>query len=353
MNALNDSYFFKYSDKVDNGSVISIKTIKGRYFHIPRDVFFLLDANTSDSGLLSHRIGVERILDLHRKGLVLKDSECNVTEETDNEKLGGIILLQGYPLNQALRFFSLFGSVKMVVLYFVALFSFCFLSYDFQKIIEIAPSASKGMGFDILVMLLIYILFSGVIHELGHSSLLYKYQKKQAKIGITFNYCFPAFFADVRDSALLVEKKQKLAILFAGVFYQIIFFPIIVYPFYLWLGEIAVVLLCYMLMLQVFFNLVPFLRNDGYWLYREMLSSQDRKKRRHIMAFKFFLALGLGYFSYVIGLTSWGLYTNLFVNNMHYLEQSAFDIFRQCLISMYLIVGAYDFFTKTSRDNEI
>lgn len=352
---INDNYIFKYEDKVDNGSVISIKTIQGRYFHIPRNIFILLEENTSKSGRISNGINKEYIFDLYSKGIILKNSELNNATQKSGVRQDGVIILQGSNLSLVLRFFSLFSYARVLTLYLFFAFVFSIYFYNFKEIVYIISSVpvSVSVNIDILKMLLLYVFVSGLVHEIGHSSLLYKYQGKKAKIGITFNYCFPAFFADVRDSALLTNKNKKLSILSAGVFYQIIFFPMIIFPFYLWKGDIAVVLLFYILLLQVFFNLIPFLKNDGYWIYREVFSIQERKKIIHIVILRLLLILGISYFIYMVVLAFGNFYVNVILNDMGVLEQPVFDIFRQFLVSAYVIVGFYKYISQTVLWNKI
>lgn len=350
MNTLDESYIFRFKEKLDNGHVVSIKTIQDRYFHIPKDIFILLEKHSSHTGEISNKLKLEYIVDLHEKGIVYKASEIDRISDSPENGTDGFILLKNRPLHIALKLFSLFSYVKLLIPYLFFILGFSFYLYDSNDILSVMPSASVGMGYDILLMLLLYIFSSGIVHELGHSSLFYKYQGKEAPIGVTFNYCFPAFFSDVRDSALLTDKNKRLKILFAGVFYQIILFPLLVLPFYFWLGEIALVLLSYMLVIQTFFNLVPFLKNDGYWLYKEVFSAKERKKKVHLLAFRLFLVLGIGYISYVVFLTAWHFYSNIFIQGVAFLEQPAFDIFRQFLVSTYITVGLYKFLSQ--KENE-
>lgn len=353
MNTLDESYIFNYKEKLDNGHVVSIKTIQDRYFHIPKDIFTLLEKHSSNTGEISNMLKAEYIYDLHKKGVIYKASEIEHISESTGEEVEGFVLLKERPLSFALKFFSLFSYARLLIPYLVLILSISFYLYDTNNILTAIPSASVGMGYDILIMLMLYIFTSGIIHELGHSSLLYKYHGKEAPIGVTFNYCFPAFFSDVRDAALLIDKNKKLKVLFAGVLYQIIFFPLLVLPFYFWLGEVALVLLFYMLAIQIFFNLVPFVKNDGYWIYKEMFSAREREKRIHYFTFRLFLVLGIGYISYVVLLTGWHFYSNVVIEGIAVLDQPAFDIFRQLLVSMYIVVGLYKYLSQRESEGEM
>ena len=347
---MEDMYFFIYQDKIDNGDVISIKTIQGKYFNIPKNIFLILEKNTSESGVLSNQLTKKYLSGLRNKGIICSKKELDeVRSFTDESE--GIILLKGMPLGIILNFLKKFNSLMFITYYLVVVFFLSFFTYDIKAIKTSFNSASMSMGYDALLMLFLYVLISGLIHELGHSSLFYKYSGKKANIGVTFNYVFPAFFSDVRDSALLGNKNERLAIHFAGVFYQVIFFPIILLPFYMWKSDAALVLLSYMLIIQVFFNLVPFLKNDGYWIYKESFLVKGHEKWIHIAIIRLFLVLGLGYLSCIVVLAGWHFYVNVIYNGMFFFEQPTFDVFRQSLVSCYIIVGVYKSILKIKGVN--
>lgn len=352
MNSPDENYVFRTTEVIDNGEHVSIKISNGRYFQLPKNIFDLIKQHVSVDGYVSTDMPekyLERLIDL---GIFCKqkDFENNTNE---SYKLPHLVpVVKGWLLDLLVANFSRFSSVKFFAVYFIVIATFSFNFIDFQKI-SAFNSATLNMGYDVLFMIITYIFFSGITHELGHSSAFYKYTGKKAEIGVCFNYCFPSFYSDVRDAALLSRKSERISILIAGVYFQIIFFPILAIPFYLWGGERSLILLSYMLLIQVLFNLIPFLKSDGYWLCKELFFVKGEKNTFYLMVYKLFFLFGLSYLLFVCFLAARDFYNNVFLGGMLLWEQPAFDFFRQCLVVIYLLVGVNKLFSWVKKDHGV
>lgn len=352
MNSPDENYVFRTTEVIDNGEHVSIKISNGRYFQLPKNIFDLIEQHVSVDGYVSTDMPkkhLEKLIDL---GIFCKQRD---TENSTNEsnKLPHLVpVLKGWLLDLLVVNFSRFSNVKFFAAYFIGIVTLSLYLIDFQKISAI-NSATLNMGYDVLFTIIVYIFLSGIIHELGHSSAFYKYTGKRAEIGVCFNYCFPSFYSDVRDAALLSRKSERMSILIAGVYFQIIFFPILAAPFYLWGGERSLILIFYMLLIQVFFNLIPFLRSDGYWLYKELFFVKGEKNTFYLVTFKLFFLFGLSYFLFVCILAATDFYNNIFLGGMLLWEQPAFDFFRQCLVVIYSLVGVNKLFSWVKKDHRV
>ncbi|GAA0669343.1 MULTISPECIES: hypothetical protein [Rheinheimera] len=338
MNSPDEIYMFVATEVIDNGDHIAIKTSSGRYFQLPKDIFSTIKKYVSSDGVVSKEIPEKYLAKLIDLGVFYKQGVQQGSADEFNHTSSLIPVVKGRPLEFLVNVFSNLLKFKIATLYVIFVTVLFIATVDFQKLMA-THSATLHMGYDVLLMIIVYIFFSGVTHELGHSSAFYKYTGKKAEIGVCFNYCFPSFYSDVRDAALLSRKSERVSILIAGVYFQILLFPVLAIPFYLLGGDRNLLLLSYMLLIQAFFNLIPFLRSDGYWLCKELFFTKGSKNTFYLVVIKVFFFFGLSYLLFVCYLAVRDFYNNIYLQGMLPWEQPAFDFFRQFLVSIYLLVG--------------
>lgn len=120
-----------------------------------------------------------------------------------------------------------------------------------------------------LVLLLLGSYAGLLLHELGHASACVRYGAKPGPIGLCLYLIFPAFYTDVTDAWHLVRWQR--AIVDAGGIYVSLLAAAGAYLLYVTNGIRDFMLLSWAYTATVLFNLNPFMRADGYWLFSDAL----------------------------------------------------------------------------------
>lgn len=110
-------------------------------------------------------------------------------------------------------------------------------------------------------------------HELGHATAAARFGVAPKTIGFGFYLIFPVFFTDVTNVWRL-DKRQRIVVNLAGVYFQLLFSSLLVGVFYLipaahGLPRTVIGAVLTTNIFVVFYSLNPFLRNDGYWVYSD------------------------------------------------------------------------------------
>lgn len=128
-------------------------------------------------------------------------------------------------------------------------------------------SFSLGDFFILFVLSNAFVL----LHELGHSTASLRHGIQPGKIGFGFYLIFPVLFSDVTKSWLLPRRK-RLVVNAGGVYSQLII-NVLLMGGYVWTGDsVAENNLRYLILsntLVILYSLLPFFRNDGYWVYSD------------------------------------------------------------------------------------
>ncbi len=141
---------------------------------------------------------------------------------------------------------------------------------------------------DIILTVILYLL-STAAHEMGHAVVCKKYGGKVKSMGILLFYFFPCFYCDVTDIYGIQKRKHRARVALAGVFtnmilglftllvaFLLMFYNIIPLPLYyfsiscLWVS---------------FYNLIPFVKLDGYWLLSATLGVTNLMDKGFLAAY--------------------------------------------------------------------
>jgi molybdopterin/thiamine biosynthesis adenylyltransferase/Zn-dependent protease len=134
-----------------------------------------------------------------------------------------------------------------------------------------------------IVALMLLIFLTTAIHELGHAVVCTHFGAPVRSMGVMLYYLQPAAYADVTDSWRLANKWHRVAISAAGVYVQAIVnaFAVVIIIAMRISGRHAELLLLYVAMnlFTLAFNLLPFVRFDGYWMLSAMLAIPNLRDR--------------------------------------------------------------------------
>ncbi len=119
-----------------------------------------------------------------------------------------------------------------------------------------------------------------LFHELGHAAGMRHVGQPPHEIGFGFYLIFPVFFANV-SNAWLVDRHSRFVVNLGGIYFQLLASVILYIGIALTEGHTQAWLsLAFKSNLATaLFVLIPFIRNDGYWLLADFLGLHDLYQR--------------------------------------------------------------------------
>ncbi len=192
-----------------------------------------------------------------------------------------ITLIPEKSLNKICIFFTFLFTKKI---FFTFLLIALFVNFFYLQKIDISLEFDGNWLFFYIV-----IFFSGLFHEIGHSSGSLFYKIKPKGIGFGFFLIFPVFYSDV-TKIWLINKKKRVIVNIAGVYFQLLFISVFIlldfiYPEILG-GLLNIVIYTNYMMILVSIN--PFFRNDGYWIISDYFEIPNLVKEAYSLPYNIF-----------------------------------------------------------------
>ena len=213
---------------------------------------------------------------LQDKGMEINESELKkivqdvlidngiLEGSTFKNKKGNSMLWIKIPLFDSCRLNNIFSILKYAfekkVLFINML---CLVVCAVASIYMILHMENEKPLNSILIMAIGY--FSLIIHEFGHASAAYKYKINVGKIGVGMYFLYPVMYIDM-TSAWRLPSKQRVILDAGGMYFQALtIIPLTIIGF---ISQESLFFICsiYVLAMSVY-NLLPFLKLDGYWLF--------------------------------------------------------------------------------------
>lgn len=164
------------------------------------------------------------------------------------------------------------------MLFSVKVFLPVLLVVSIVNILFFALIKKDGVGLSLLSFslgdfLILFVLSNAFVflHEVGHSTASFRHGIKPGKIGFGFYLIFPVLFSDVTKSWLLPRQK-RLIVNAGGVYFQLII-NVLLMAGYVLSNSMMENYLRYLILsntLVLVYSLLPFFRNDGYWVYSDL-----------------------------------------------------------------------------------
>jgi putative peptide zinc metalloprotease protein len=144
-------------------------------------------------------------------------------------------------------------------------------------------NTTYGLEFSITELWILFILSNIfiVFHEIGHSTASLKFKLPSKKIGFGFYFIFPVFFSDVTNIWLL-NKKDRIIVNIAGIYFQLLLNLFFITFFFFINDALIKGILLYFITSNLFvsiYSLIPFFRNDGYWIYSDLFNITNLLKK--------------------------------------------------------------------------
>ncbi len=127
------------------------------------------------------------------------------------------------------------------------------------------------------------LLFVTLLHESAHGLTCKHYGGEVHEIGFLLIFFMPAFFCNVSDAWLLGQKRQRLAVTFAGGYFELFLWSLAVFVWRLTMQDTLVNYLAWVVVsvsgVRVLVNFTPFIKLDGYYLLSDVLEIVNLRQR--------------------------------------------------------------------------
>jgi len=125
-----------------------------------------------------------------------------------------------------------------------------------------------------LLLLASVAIVRGLLHEFGHAAACWRLTRSVGAIGYGVFIGTPVLYCDVSDIHLL-PRRSKAIVGLAGTAMDIVLLALFIV-----IGgtDASVVKVYWLSMAAVLLNLVPFYRNDGYWVMNDLAGTSDLLK---------------------------------------------------------------------------
>ncbi|MBV8324999.1 hypothetical protein [Chryseobacterium sp.] len=145
---------------------------------------------------------------------------------------------------------------------FVLIFSLFISAFIFETNSAVGKNYLKITNKYEVFYLYLSIFFASVFHEFGHASAAKRFRLTPGEIGFGFFFIFPVFYSNV-TTIWTLDKMKRIVVNLSGIYYQLIFAILI----FLFVKDTNFIILFLKANLAIIiFSLLPFLKNDGYWV---------------------------------------------------------------------------------------
>jgi len=147
---------------------------------------------------------------------------------------------------------------------------------------QVGGTQLRSIDLSALDWLLSYACIFAILlfHELGHATGMRRAGQLPAEIGFGFYLIFPVFFANV-SNAWLVDRRSRFMVSLGGIYFQMLAAVLLYAGIALTDGrpQVWLSLAFKVNIATALFVLIPFIRNDGYWLLADFLGLHDLYQR--------------------------------------------------------------------------
>lgn len=187
------------------------------------------------------------------------------------------------------RFFSVPGFIVLLAL---TVFDVGYLVHSFLVAgVNGAVQASAGfaLGWKDLIFAYGFLLVSTFFHEFAHAVTCTKYGGEVKGMGLLLYYFIPCFYCDVSSVYTFKNKRHRALVAVSGILANLFISVLAIFTAIVlsWFG-VYWYLLLYVGIMGIFiciYNLIPFVKFDGYWLLVSLLGLDNLMDKAVILAY--------------------------------------------------------------------
>ena len=302
---INNIRIIKHSGDTEQNLYL-VKNIKtNRYVRLgSRETKYLLLYLAQNKAIVE--MGLENTVDLNSKEKIIleeKFQQWGFTKEEhtitkQNKQLNKINLLE-FNVSKVLDviypiYSCLFSKGALVFLILVSVFDIGYFLYAFYHIdIDAVKNASINftVGIGDMAFVYIYMMINTVFHEFAHAVTCIKYGGQVTDMGLLLYYFIPCFYCDVSSVYEFEDKNKRSIVAIAGVLSNL-FISLVTILIAIICTRIGILNVSFTLLFAAFveifvvmYNLIPFVKLDGYWLLQSILNIDNLMDKSVVMLY--------------------------------------------------------------------
>lgn len=127
----------------------------------------------------------------------------------------------------------------------------------------------KEISSENIALYIIFMIISGLFHELGHATATYRFGGEHSGIGIGFYLFTPVMYADV-SSAWKFSVGKRIIVNLAGIYFELLLTVLLILISFVTKTD-SFMLISLAILAKTLYNLNPFFRTDGYWVLSDAM----------------------------------------------------------------------------------
>ncbi|HVA49903.1 MAG TPA: efflux RND transporter periplasmic adaptor subunit [Pirellulales bacterium] len=148
---------------------------------------------------------------------------------------------------------------------------------------QFVSDLAENLRWQTLVLGGLALLAVTALHESAHGLTCKHFGGEVHEVGFLLIFFMPSFFCNVSDAWLLPQKGKRLAITFAGGYFELVLWALAVFVWRLTLEDTLINYLAWTVVsvsgVRVLFNFMPFVKLDGYYLLSDILDIANLRQR--------------------------------------------------------------------------
>lgn len=200
---------------------------------------------------------------------------CPIIEAYKTKRVKPLIISVELISEVSIQYFSNLLKIlfeKRIMIMIIILFAICDIVFYLITMMNIPQ-----MNLYTVSGLILLIILSSFMHELGHVSACRYFNVNHGGIGFGLYLMFPVFYADVSEIWTL-SRGKRLIVNIAGVYFQfILLIPCLILYFYTHCDVLKYFI--FAININLLMTLNPFFKFDGYWIVSDMLGVPNLRKR--------------------------------------------------------------------------
>ena len=145
-----------------------------------------------------------------------------------------------------------------------------------------------------IVIIVLIFIFNTFLHEFAHAVTCVKYGGKVISMGLMLFYLFPCFYCDVSDVYSIKDRKKRAIVATSGILTNLFFgflllFTSIILSFFN-IVEVSLYYSAISLIIFAIYNLLPFVKMDGYWLISSLSGIDNLMDKSVVLAYTLILS---------------------------------------------------------------
>lgn len=176
-----------------------------------------------------------------------------------------------------------------MLLVLAGFFIYAFIIFSQNQSIEGAPVVNLKLSSMEILMIFFFFVINTFFHEFAHAVTCVKYGGKVTSMGLMLFYFIPCFYCDVSSVYHFNSKKNRAVVAISGIMVNLFIGCLLMFiAFILSSFNIFNIALFYMAISAVLisiYNLIPFVKLDGYWFLQALTGIDNLMDKSVILAY--------------------------------------------------------------------